>query len=318
MISSRSILRLEKDIQRVFKEKWDLTPVIFCDQCNLLWPREYLVDIVFLGNLLSDFLYIHYLPKNKKYKIWTLSQSFARRLSNTYGLELSDINVVDRYSLYSRTESVTLDIKKAKRFVYSGRASTLKNFKIIVSFLNYLGSIRKEKLTLEICAPLFKRTDFVVHERARWLNLIYHGDLGEDWVKSVDPTGAFLVNFSFDPFDDFNLSLAQWQSAGGATLTHSSAFCSDISGVNCFKVNSNDLIEFFHTPTLARAQKLWDGCYLDRGKKDFNNVDKYFSRDELVEHSKSIGNQLKTAIESLNTYEFSDSIKELLLNDSLS
>ncbi len=309
---------MEKDLQSVFNEKWGLTPVIFCDQCNLLWPRGNHVDIVFLGNLLSDFSYIHYLPKNQKYRIWTLSQSFARRLSNIYGLNLNDINVVDRYSLYSRTDAVPLDIQKAKRFIYSGRASTLKNFKLIVSFLNYLGSIKKEKLALEICAPLFKKTDFKVDKSVQWVNFVYHGDLGESWVNSVDPTGAFLVNFSFDPFDDFNLSLAQWQNAGGATLTHSSAFCSDISGENCFKINSSDLIEFFLSPTLARAQIMWEGCYLDREEKIFNNVEKYFSRDQLVEHSKSISTHFKTAIESLNTYEFSESIKELLLNDSLS
>lgn len=319
MISSRSILQLEKDVYQEFRKRGDTRPVVFCDQCDLIWPRQSNVDIIFFGNVLSDFRSIHHLPKNKTYKIWTLSQSFAKRLANIYGINIDHISVLSRYSLYPKLAATKHDIKNATRFIYSGRASTLKNFSLVVNFLNFLGEIRNQKITLEVCAPLYKDLDFRVDElNLHWLDVKYLGDLGPNWVESVETGDRVLINFSFDPFDDFNLSLAQWQSRGGATLSHSSAFCADISGENCYKLDSACLMKFYLSPSLVKAEELWQSCFRDRERKDFKVSDKVFSRKELIKYSNDLTNRRERLISSLNTYEYSDSVRELFLNDSLS
>lgn len=319
MISSRSILQLEKDVYQEFRKRGCSRPVIFCDQCDLIWPRQKNVDIIFFGNVLSDFRSIHHLPKNKNYKLWTLSKSFAKRLSNIYGINIDHISVLSRYSLYPKLATTKHDIKNTTRFIYSGRASTLKNFSLVVKFLNFLGEMKKQQIVLEVCAPLYKDSDFQVDElNLQWLDVKYLGDLGLNWVESVEAGDRVLINFSFDPFDDFNLSVAQWQSNGGATLSHSSAFCADIFGENCYKLGSEYLMNFYLSPNLEKAKELWQSCFRDREDKDFMVSDKVFSREELIKYSNDLSNRRDRLISSLNTYEYSDSVRELFLNDSLS
>lgn len=178
---------------------------------------------------------------------------------------------------------------------------------------------RQEVISLEVCAPLFKMMDFQVDEnKFQWLKIKYLGDLGLDWTKDFNVDDGVLINFSFDPFDDFNLSLAQWQQRGGATLTHSSAFCRDVFGANSFKLSSEKLVSFYHSPDFEHAIKLWDSCQLDQVEKKSNLSQKHFSAEELITCSQSLSSQLDKAIDSLNTYEYTKSIEELFLYDTLS
>ena len=141
-----SVLSLEKKIRSYFRKSFNEDVVIFCDNCDLTWFKTETVNVVLLGNALRDLQHVVHWPKNSKFKIWVLNHALKRQLTYFYGIDPKVVNVINRYDLYKREEKGIKFPEQDLNFVYSARASRLKNFELILNVLNQLSLSRNQKI----------------------------------------------------------------------------------------------------------------------------------------------------------------------------
>ena len=125
--TSRSIYLLEQKIRKYFNER-DINPVIFCNNCDVLWPDDDIIDVVLLGTALNDILQTNFFPKKALFRFWVLNEALKSRISNILRIPSSSVGVINRYSLFPREDKLFFPKIESAQFVYSARAITLKNF----------------------------------------------------------------------------------------------------------------------------------------------------------------------------------------------
>lgn len=241
--TSRSIYLLEQKIRKYFNER-DINPVIFCNNCDVLWPDDDIIDVVLLGTALNDILQTNFFPKKALFRFWVLNEALKSRISNILRIPDSSIGVINRYSLFPREDKLFFPKIESAQFVYSARAITLKNFDLVVKFLEKLSQNQNRKIDLEVYSPSISDKNFL--KSSSRVNLIKRGDRGINWVRSVENIrNKFLINFSIDPLDDFNVSTAQWQEAGGAVIAPLMGPYFQLEGENIYFIDLKVLIESF-------------------------------------------------------------------------
>jgi hypothetical protein len=262
-------------------------------------------------------------PRKSHYKLWVLCHDVKRRLIKYYKIPEKNIGVLDRYSLFPIQKSNHSIINKSSdiSYLYSARACTLKNFKLALSLVNYIGKQNNKIIDFEICAPLFKKEDFYfIKNDYPFVNVKMLGDLGTEWVKKIrNIPQKCLIQISLDPIDDFNVSSAQWQSQGGAILCSDMGPYRDLSYGNISTLSLKDTINVIDNKyNQETLEKLYQ--QINFIKTTSNNFKQYspppICHKKLGIAIKSINQTVRSNILNLNTYELNPFTRELITYDA--
>ncbi|EQC45614.1 hypothetical protein [Bacteriovorax sp. Seq25_V] len=240
----RSITILEHLIKLHFL-KQNRNATIFCDNLDITFKKSDVVDIVLFGHGLKNIFSYKLFPRTSRFTFWVLNSNFKKRFVHYLGLPSDSIGVLDRYELFPPIVEREYDLPKLSNFIYSGRPLTLKNFELTIMLLNHYKKMTNEAVKLEVCSPMFKKSDFIRYiPESNDIEIEFLGDLGIDWYKKVEnPHDKTLINLSLDPFDDFNVSVAQWQQIGGGTIVSTFGPYAHLRGKNIIRISSNKLLE---------------------------------------------------------------------------
>lgn len=305
----KSILALEVKLKKHFRALGEEC-VVFCDNCDILWPSGTLVNVVFLGTALRDLQYISLWPGDCRYKLWVLNYSLRAQISHYLGIEEKRIGVIDRYQLFPahQKELPFPLLKDGSRFIYSGRASRLKNVDITHQFIAALSDRLGLKFEFLLCGPYFKEEDYLSrilpHPNVSITGL---GDLGEDWVKQINTMDNYpiLIHLSTDPLDDFGVSVAQWQQYGLPLIVGALGPYSELRGENVFKIKKASLLMAAKSRELRYGHALADeflsgAC--DQEPKAFSFMPECIDPKNLQEKIDNVEDDMWNLIAGLNAF----------------
>ena len=320
MTKSKSLIILENKINNLFTENNE-NCVVFSDNCNLEWPSEEIINIVFFGNALTDLMFLKILPKKTSYIVWVLCTEFKLLINKFYNIPIQSIKVINRYDLFPKNENIkNFNIEEINNWVIASRPSSLKNIELSYRLLNQLGRKNNQTINIEVCAPNYKISDFERYNKGlEKLNIIYRGDLGPNWVDYIENIeNKALIQLSFYPKDDFSVSVAQWQQKNGSLLLSNTIACKDVYGTNVYKLHFEDLYKIKRSGYNNNDLKsIFKTIFRDnnRSTKFFEDKVKAISRESLITKIRDISDEYKDMIYKLNSHELNQSIIKIHRND---
>lgn len=317
--SSVSIDILSEKMQRFFYEN-NMDGVVYCDNCDVLFPNKEVIDIVLFGAGLKDIFKFSSWPKRSMFRIWVLNENHKRRLIKYIGFSESQVGVIDRYELFPRGQQERkFDLKSDKlSFIFSSRASTLKNYKLIVRFLNFLVHHKNKEIDLTVCAPLFKIRDFQKSIQCdEKLSIKFMGDLGTNWYSKIElKDNQALINMSLDPIDDFNVSLAQWQSIGGGAIISTFGPYGDIVGNNIYKTSASNILDAIESNyDEANLNALFQGLSNPNSKVRNYKIPVEMSFKDLCDLILNVRRSVEANLYELNSFMLNDFTREFILDE---
>ena len=305
-----SILALESKLKSHFHALGEEC-VVFCDNCDILWPSGSLVNVVFLGTALRDFQYINLWPRDCRYKLWVLNHSLRAQINHYLGIEEKRIGVIDRYQLFPvHVKEMPFPLlKDGSRFVYSGRASSLKNVDVAHGFIGALSERLGFQFEFLLCGPYFKEEDYlsriVPHPNVKVTGL---GDLGDDWVKQIKAMENYpiLIHLSTDPLDDFGVSVAQWQQCGLPLIVGNIGPYAELRGGNVCKIKKAILLKAAKTREPRYGEILAEeflSSSFDIEPNTSSFVPEGIELEILLKAMDRVGDEVRKLINGLNAFD---------------
>lgn len=291
---STSLNILKSKLQTWFEQKFGHNKFILLDEAPNKWNYkiEEVRDFVFSGSHLLRFLELGNL-NFEKIKIWVLSSSVKRVMTNIYGIPEKYIGVIPRYELFDLNSKY----KEAKElnFVYAGRITPSKNIHHLICFIAELKKYREASLHIfgnfeQQPDPFLGRFESGNYQELIW-NLIkdlglsecitIHQDQGPDeWIKNIGPS-SIGVSFSAFYGEDFGVSLAQLQESGHRI------FCTDWGGHQDL---SGEILKFPINliPELETPQVFWKDYAQELAKFYVENGFKYIEVNNINHDAQEI------------------------------
>ena len=318
----KSIYYLEQRCKEVLTESGFASPVVFCDNCDIQWPSEDIIDVVLFGSAFKDIMQSHYWPKKSSYRFWVLSNQMGKNLKKYLNIEAGQFN---RYQITpSSKEIIPLPLNNEKiSFVFSSRPAILKNLDLIYLVLSNLKEQYKFNIDLHICGPHFQKQSFEkkINPIKTNLELIWKEDLGFNWAKSYkQEKNSILINFNTDPLDDYCVSMAQWQQYGLPILSGDIGPYSELTGSNIIQIDSSLFLDYRYNPSQAIINKIcheivnkWESPVTKTSKKFERTIPKAISHKEILDSINALNSEIKNNLFNLNCYELNPMLREILL-----
>ena len=259
-ISHPSYILLQDKISTFYEE-----PFSFPNHgCDLVWPSSDIVNVCFYGDIYSSFLLVKHWPKNKKYRLYCLSNKMRKAISKIFKIEESSLDVIDRYKIFPRSTQATPFYSLSKdplTFVISSSYGKIKNIDLTINLINRWQREVNNRVMLSICGP---RKDYELIEKElekyRWITTpLFLKDLGMNWANEsfINP---LLINLSTSLFEYFGVSIAQAQVKGWPLIISDWGGHSDVTGSNVLKIPIKNFgLHFDRNLSLEeRTQSLYD------------------------------------------------------------
>ncbi len=187
----------------------------FIEYDTVLPASKKKINVVLFGDIINLLMLKNYFHNHQNYLLWVLSHSHAKLVSTFLNIDISLINVIDRYQLYPITKiEYKTDKKQQLNFIYSGRITQGKNTELLIPFLFELQNVTNIKCTLHICYP---QSDDIILNTIHIQSLLYkiplcdHQNLGKNWLNKINVPNKIYINLSTYVFEDFSVSMADAQ-----------------------------------------------------------------------------------------------------------
>lgn len=215
------------------------------------------VDIVFFGGIIRKSCILKDLNFSTA-RLWVLSNSYKKILSDFFSIPPSSIGIIDRLALFEPLPMPQIPLPKfiagkTYNFVYPGRLSRPKN---IILLLKAVYCLQKD-YDLNINLTLLGDFDEELNHSSRSIArlplkdevqaLLDHLDWhtkpnimpplpSHSWHQSL-PSDTVLINLSTYLQEDFGVSCAQWQQQNRPMIISNWGGHCDIFGKNILKIN---------------------------------------------------------------------------------
>lgn len=314
----KSISMLEKRC-KIFFQNHDISDnphfVDAVHDASELFDGEESCDIVFFGGMIRR---LSELDKwnFKKARLWVLSTTYQKILTEIYKLPKEKVGIIPRMEL-TKTPIKYRDfpLKSEKlNLIYSGRLSRTKNIELLLMTVSFM----QTKLNLDVGLTLYGGYDDEINlnsrpikresyktvvdnaiKELRWTEVpIFKGEVGEqEWIKDVRED-AVLINLSTLLQEDFGVSVAQWNELGNPLIISNWGGHMDVSGENCLTISSALIPHHDSSQQLKRtmakliAKRIHNRTIVDIENKRYINFPNYINKSSIVESCKGIKNAI--------------------------
>ena len=197
-------------------------------------PHGEVLDVVFFGKFLTRILETGNWPSGR-YRFWALSKSVIEVLVRLVGVPRKSIGRIPRYALFDHTPAAQMPGGKTPfTWVFAGRLSATKNIGMLLKTASFLQTQENVPVRLELIGeaddeyhldfgrrelPRYEPTLRALTDSLKWSRPPQFHSKVEPWEWLQRPfENPVLVNFSTFASEDFDVSLAQAQSAGWPAL----------------------------------------------------------------------------------------------------
>ena len=255
-----------------FRQKNIDGPLWFADSTQV-FPHlsEDTVNIILFGGFLRRYLECGNWSFSNA-KIWVLSASVQKVISQLLGIDAVHIGIIPRYELFpQKSNGIPLpNLEQTTTFVFAGRISSVKNIKMLLETVSALQTENHYPVRLALTGAYDNQTHY---DQGRFDSIDYQNEI-EHLIQSLPwkapPTlkpktasdqwylenfvNPVYVNFSTFMCEDFDVSTAQAQALGWPCLLTDWGGHQEVVGDNVLKIPLSS-IAHDHEPSSVRQIK---------------------------------------------------------------
>lgn len=209
-----SFIILKKKSSRALKSMGLGKEIVFPSLGNLEWKKTSSVqDVVLFADAPILLANPHLWPKEGKFRLWTLCQSFAELTSKLTGIPKHFIGVLPREKMVKIPKSMHPfpSASEESTLVVSSRFDSEKNVEFTIKVAHELQKMSHGKIGLVLCSP--QKINPSILNTISGLSWIKKptiaGDLGPQWIDHIDAPHPILIHLSTARVEDFSVSVAQ-------------------------------------------------------------------------------------------------------------
>ena len=218
----KSIDVLSKRLRDWTKNNTGQNMTVLSNFSDFVIPSGAAIDIVLFSDGAIRLKEVRHILKKLDCRYWVLSEYSKKLLQLNSRLNSRSIRVIPRAELFRPTNQfIKLNKSEPINIIFSGRTDEpQKNFQLVCQVVSQIQLIMSQKIMFHICGPHLDPIQIkLATAPLKWKNKpIILGDLGTNWTKKFKIKNPILINLSTFIGEDFGVSVAQAQEAGGPII----------------------------------------------------------------------------------------------------